>query len=94
MDPRVRDLYKRILYVGRDYPLGLDYVRNKAKEAFYLNQFITDPAELNRSINKGRWMAKEMIGVIQLKKYRTLNSRYTSEDLREALRRLDRTAHP
>jgi len=29
MHPLVRDLYKRFLLVGRDYPLGLNYVREK-----------------------------------------------------------------
>lgn len=34
----VRDLYKRLLLVGRDYPKGLDYVRARAKEAFLKNR--------------------------------------------------------
>lgn len=34
MDPRVRDLYRRFLFVGRDYPLGLRYVRDTVKRAF------------------------------------------------------------
>ena len=29
MHPLVRDLYKRFLIVGRDYPQGLPYVRAK-----------------------------------------------------------------
>ena len=32
MHPLVRDLYKRALFVGRDYPLGLDYVRRTWKQ--------------------------------------------------------------
>ncbi|TYZ60593.1 hypothetical protein PybrP1_004537 [[Pythium] brassicae (nom. inval.)] len=89
MDPKVRDLYKRFLHVGGDYPLGLAYVREKAKEAFFANRHLTDPVEIKRAIHRGRWMVQEMIGVIQLKKYRTLNSRYTSEELRDALRNLE-----
>ena len=38
MNPFVRDLYKRILYAGREYPAGLSKVRIKAKEAFYKNK--------------------------------------------------------
>ena len=33
MDPRVRDLYRRCVVVGRDYPAGLDAVRQQAKKA-------------------------------------------------------------
>ena len=31
MNPRVRDLYKRVIVVGRQWPGGLGYVRKKAK---------------------------------------------------------------
>ncbi|KAG1696202.1 hypothetical protein DVH05_018735 [Phytophthora capsici] len=89
MDPKVRDLYKRFLLVGRDYPLGLSHVREKAKEAFFQNRDLTDPVAIKKAVKRGRWMVREMIGVIQLKKYRTLNSRYTSEDLREKLRDIE-----
>ena len=33
MHPLVRDLYKRAMYVGRDYPMGIDYVRIQWKKA-------------------------------------------------------------
>ncbi|RLN87705.1 hypothetical protein BBJ28_00014905 [Nothophytophthora sp. Chile5] len=89
MEPKVRDLYKRFLYVGRDYPLGLSYVREKAKTAFFQNRDLTDPVAIKKAIKRGRWMVRELIGVIQLKKYRTLNSRYTSEELRDKLRALE-----
>uniref|UniRef100_K3X1X6 Complex 1 LYR protein domain-containing protein n=1 Tax=Globisporangium ultimum (strain ATCC 200006 / CBS 805.95 / DAOM BR144) TaxID=431595 RepID=K3X1X6_GLOUD len=89
MDPKVRDLYRRFLHVGKDYPLGLPYVREKVKTAFLKNRDLTDPLEIKKAIHKGRWMVQEMIGVIQLKKYRTLNARYTSEDLRDILRNLE-----
>lgn len=90
MEPKVRDLYKRFLLVGRDYPLGLAYVRAKAKEAFFKNRALRDPVEVKKAIKRGRWMVRELIGVIQLKKYRTLNSRYTSEELQDALRNIER----
>lgn len=89
MDPKVRDLYKRFLLVGRDYPLGLSHVREKIKTEFFQNRDLTDPVAIKKAIKRGRWMVREMVGVIQLKKYRTLNSRYTSEDLREKLRDIE-----
>ena len=36
MHPLVRDLYKRVLIVGRDYPAGLEHVKKKAKEYFQI----------------------------------------------------------
>ncbi|TMW66162.1 hypothetical protein Poli38472_003927 [Pythium oligandrum] len=89
MDGKVRDLYKRFLYVGRDYPLGLSYVREKTKTAFFRNKDLQDPVAIKKAIKKGRWMVRELIGVIQLKKYRTLNSRYTPEELQDALRSIE-----
>lgn len=73
---QVRNLYRRILVVGQDYPTGLDSVRTKAKAEFYKRADITDEVELKRAVNYGRYMVKEMIGVIQLKKYRTIKQRY------------------
>ena len=118
---QVRNLYKRVLLAGRDYPLGLDYVRQKAKAEFAKRAHIRDDVEaraipsarrteapwhaptvppssrhgarlhradprvrarracsqLKRAVHYGRYMVKEMIGVIGLKKYRTLKARYS-----------------
>jgi hypothetical protein len=32
---QARELYKRLMFVGRDYPGGLDLVRQKAKPQFF-----------------------------------------------------------
>ena len=101
MHPLVRDLYKRVLHVGRDYPLGLDYVKRVWKQALtnpancpacYTRHVVRPPdgdevlvvdlsseeceRELRKAVAKGRHMVREMIGVIQLKKYRTMKKRY------------------
>ncbi len=72
----VTDLYKRFLLVGRDYPLGLPYVRAKAKAAIQQNAGLREEEDIMRAVAKGRWWVKELIGVVQLKKYRTLRQRY------------------
>lgn len=72
----VRDLYRRFLLVGKDYPRGLPFVRERAKAAILQNASLTNEDEVMRAIAKGRWWVKEMIGVIQLKKYRTLRRTY------------------
>ena len=76
----VRDLYKRILVVGRDYPAGLEHVRERAKAEFGKRAALTDDVQIKRAIAYGRYMVKEMIGVVQLKKYRTMKKRYVPDD--------------
>ncbi len=99
MHPLVRNLYKQVLLVGKDYPHpeGMNYIRRKWKEAIRntenwpLNHAAqrlketgevssTTPPELEKEIRlavgKGRFMVKEMIGIIQLKKYREMKKRY------------------
>lgn len=106
MHPLVRDLYKRVIVVGRDYPLGLDYVRRTWKKALrnqencpscysrstgcpiILDQTKIRPVgqhadcerELRKAVARGRFMVREMIGVIQLKKYRTMKQRYGDDE--------------
>jgi hypothetical protein len=36
--------------------------------------------ELRKAVGRGRFMIREMVGVIQLKKYRTMKKRYEPED--------------
>lgn len=87
MHPLVRDLYKRAIIVGKDYPHpgGINFVKEQWKKALRDPQNATfeiqdDPTqrekELRKVIGKGRYAIREMIGVIQLKKYRTMRRRY------------------
>ena len=72
----VLDLYRRFVVVGRDYPRGAAFVRERAKAAFFRNAALTDEDAVMRAVAKGRWWVKELIGVVQLKKYRAMRSRY------------------
>ncbi|GMI18614.1 hypothetical protein TrLO_g13442 [Triparma laevis f. longispina] len=91
--PLVRDLYKRALTIGVDYPLGLPYVRRTWKSAlrsptskgfmgedapkpFYVEGKGYNEKLIMKSVARGRFFLKEMIGVIQLRKYRALKERY------------------
>lgn len=80
MHPRVRDLYKRIITVGRDYPMGLEWVRGKAKVWILQNKDVRDDLELRRKIAEGRRQVREMQAVIWLKRYRYLNKVYKQEE--------------
>ena len=76
MNPLVRDLYKRFLIAGRFYPQGLDFVRNKARQAFLENRNLTDPLEIKKAIAKGRYWVREINAVSKLAKYRAMKRRY------------------
>ena len=86
----VRDLYKRVLHVGKDYPTGLAHVKEVWKKAMRNPEntpsCVVDPSspdceeEILRAVYKGRFMVKEMIGVIQVKKYRAMKARYDRND--------------
>ncbi|CAN0093548.1 unnamed protein product, partial [Phaeothamnion confervicola] len=55
MNPLVRDLYKRFLLVGRDYPAGgLEYVRGEVKKAFRANAALDEDDEVKRAVSRGR----------------------------------------
>mmetsp|Transcript_5511 Transcript_5511/g.16427 ORF Transcript_5511/g.16427 Transcript_5511/m.16427 type:complete len:82 (-) Transcript_5511:238-483(-) len=79
MHPLVRDLYKRFLVVGRDYPGGMEIVRAKAKAAFREKGHLTDEVEIKRAVARGRYMVRELQGVVALKKYRSMKKRYYGE---------------
>lgn len=74
--PLVRDLYKRFIRLGHDYPLGVDFIRRKVKAAFHQNAHLKTEIEIKRAVARGRYMVRELVGVIKLKKYRTLKKRY------------------
>jgi hypothetical protein len=110
MHPLVRDLYKRVLLVGRDYPAGLDHVNVTWKKAllnhdncpscYCYKNGNNDPRqsrecqqELNKAVGRGRHMVREMMGVIQLKKYRAMKKSYgqpaEDPDILQAMQRLE-----
>jgi hypothetical protein len=76
MRPMVRDLYKRFLIAGRWYPQGLDHVRKKVKEAFFLNRHLTDDVEIKKAIGKGRYWVRELNAVSKFAKFRAMKRRY------------------
>ncbi|KAH8060570.1 hypothetical protein JL722_4679 [Aureococcus anophagefferens] len=78
--PARADLYKKLLTVGRDYPAGLDHVRDRAKREIFGRRDIEGEVDIKKAVRYGRYMLREMMGVIQLKKYRTLKARYAPSD--------------
>ncbi|KAK4286941.1 hypothetical protein Pmani_037530 [Petrolisthes manimaculis] len=77
---QVIQLYKNLLYMGREYPMGYDYFRDKLKRAFLKNRHETDPQKIREMINRGEYVIKEIEALYMLRKYRTMKRRYYDEE--------------
>ncbi|KAL2076615.1 hypothetical protein ACEWY4_027787 [Coilia grayii] len=63
---QVIHLYKTLLYMGRDYPQGYTYFRQRLKAAFMKNKDVTDPEKIKK--------------LLALRKYRAMKKRYYEPD--------------
>ena len=72
----VIQLYKELLYMGRDYPLGYPYFRDRCKKAFAKNAQISDADHIEQALKRGRFVVEEIKALYFLKKYRTMKQRY------------------
>lgn len=76
MRPQVIHLYKNLLYLGREYPKGYEFFREKLKKAFMKNKDVTDPEQIKILISRGEFVIKEIEALYMLRKYRTMKKRY------------------
>jgi hypothetical protein len=79
MDPKVRELYKRFLYASRNYPSGSNALMQRVKKEFFANRQLTNEIEIKKAIARGRYLAREVVAVNQLHKYRHLKKSYYDE---------------
>ncbi|KAF9147721.1 LYR motif-containing protein 5 [Linnemannia schmuckeri] len=73
---RVIALYKQLSYLGREYPAGADYFHKKLKGAFMKNKDLSDPAEIQKRIDLGDYVCKEIEAMYHINKYRAMKKRY------------------
>lgn len=66
--------------MGRDYPQGYEFFRNRLKNAFQRNRDISDPVQIHMLVKRGKFVVKEIEALYMLKKYRTLKDRYSTEE--------------
>jgi hypothetical protein len=76
MHPLVRDLYKRFILVGKNYPQGLNHVREIVKKKFFENKDLKDEIEIKRAVGKGRYSVRELQNFNKFHKYRMMKKRY------------------
>ncbi|XP_059046256.1 electron transfer flavoprotein regulatory factor 1 [Achroia grisella] len=72
----VLNLYKTLLYMGRDWPQGYDFFRKRLHKVFTKNSGETNPEKIRIMIKHGEFVAKEIEVLYMLKKYRTMKRRY------------------
>ncbi|KYQ90876.1 hypothetical protein DLAC_07747 [Tieghemostelium lacteum] len=72
----VKKLYKELLYLGRISFLGVDYVRDRAKPQFLKNANLTDIDEINKCIERTKYVIKEVEAMNKFHKYRHLKKSY------------------
>lgn len=70
----------KLLYFGRDYPLGYDYFRKRLKKAFNSNVNLKDENEINKALQRGEYVLKELDALYKLRKYRFLKKHYYEVD--------------
>ncbi|KAJ8944558.1 hypothetical protein NQ318_015726 [Aromia moschata] len=73
---QVKQLYKTMLHLGKDWHNGYDFFRKRLHSAFMKNKDETDPEKIKKLLAHGQYVAKEIETLYMLKKYRTLKRRY------------------
>ncbi|KAA8908940.1 hypothetical protein FN846DRAFT_794804 [Sphaerosporella brunnea] len=89
---QVKALYKDLLFLGRDYPLGYAYFRTRLHRAFAAQSHLRDEPAIHACISRGEFVKREIEALYYLKKYRALRERYgapASAEV-EAMRRIER----
>ena len=70
----------KLLYLGREYPQGSAYFRERLKSSFMKNKDVTDPEKIKKLVAKGEFVIKEIEALYFLKKYRAMKKRYYEPD--------------
>lgn len=73
----------QLLFMGRDYPEGYIYFRNRAHRAFLRNKDVRDPEKILELIRFGEYIMKELRALYSLKKYRAMKNRYYQDPPQE-----------
>lgn len=70
---------EQLLYLGREYPKGAAYFRERLKSAFMKNKDETDPEKIKALVAKGDFVIHELQALYYLRKYRAMKKRYYEE---------------
>lgn len=74
----VINIYKELLNLGRAYPLGYDYFRNRLHKAFSSQAHLSDEEQIKKGIARAEFVKKEIEALYYLRRYRAMKQRYES----------------
>ncbi|KAK9472539.1 uncharacterized protein V1510DRAFT_417036 [Dipodascopsis tothii] len=77
---RVLRRYKELLYMGRDYPQGYVFFRDRLHRAFKSKAGLTDHAQIERQLAFTDYIEREIEALYQLRKYRTIKRNYYADE--------------
>ncbi|KAL9935208.1 hypothetical protein V8E36_005556 [Tilletia maclaganii] len=77
--PQAIGLYKKLHRLGREYPDPNYRFIEKLRNASRRNAQLTEDADVQKMLDLGEFVAKEVETLYSLKKYRTLRRRYTAD---------------
>ncbi|GAB7337395.1 hypothetical protein MBLNU457_g2740t1 [Dothideomycetes sp. NU457] len=73
---QVIQVYKELLFMGKEYPRGYDYFRPRLHKAFMSKANLTDETEIKKGIAQAEYVKKEIEAMYYVKKYRSLKQTY------------------
>ncbi|CAH2265747.1 electron transfer flavoprotein regulatory factor 1 [Pararge aegeria] len=76
----VLNLYKTLLFLGRDWPQGYDLFRKRLNKVFVRNSEESDPNKIALMVKHGQFVIKEIEALYKLKKYRAMKRRYYDDN--------------
>ena len=72
--------------MGKEYPKGGTYFRDRCHAVFIKNKDVKDPKEIKQLVGRGEFVVKELEALYRLRKYRTMRKRYyNTETFEETL---------
>ncbi|KJF60287.1 LYR family protein [Coccidioides immitis RS] len=75
---RVIRIYKELLYLGRNYPLGYQFFRDRLHRAFSSQAHLKDEDQIRSGIQRAEFVKKEIEALYYLRRYRYLKNHYTN----------------
>ncbi|KAK9464639.1 hypothetical protein V1512DRAFT_212756 [Lipomyces arxii] len=73
---RVIRQYKQLLFMGREYPRGYVFFRDRLHAGFMRNANITDEREIEQKLKFAEFIEKEIAALYHVKKYRSMKHKY------------------
>ncbi|KAK7206240.1 ghiso-like protein [Myxozyma melibiosi] len=77
---RVIRQYKQLLFMGREYPRGYQFFRDKLHSGFMKNRDLVDASQIEEKLRFAEFIEKEIAALYHVRKYRSMKRQYYSEE--------------